>query len=428
MQLPIVELYQRYLIQRNVTIDSRRVPPKAIFFALKGPCSDGHIFAQQALDHGASYAVIEDARYKQDERYLLVENVLDTLQALAAYHRKQLEIPIIGITGSSGKTTTKELIHAVLCRRYVTIATQGNLNNHIGVPLTILDMDAQTEIGVVEMGASHVGEIAQLCVIARPTHGLITNIDHVHIEGFGSLEGVIKGKRELYDYLLQNNGVVLVNTTNAILRRITQFFPRVITYPQSQDFYSCRLVKEDPFLVYQGENAQVVRSQLLGRYHLDNIAAALCVAKFFHIDEIDANRAIQNYQPNSNRSQIIHKGTNTIFLDAYNANLTSTKGAIRTFHLMSAVSRVLILGDMAELGTESKEAHRALVHFTMQGNYEAILLCGPRMGTARQHNPKAWHFSKKKLVKYLAKKKFSNTVFLIKGSRFLQLETLIPFI
>jgi UDP-N-acetylmuramoyl-tripeptide--D-alanyl-D-alanine ligase len=401
--------------------------PHALFFALKGPHFDGNAFAEQALEKGASYAVIDNVQYKKDARYILVDDVLVTLQKLASHHRKQLKIPIIGITGSSGKTTTKELIQAVLCSRYVVTATQGNLNNHIGVPLTVLAMDVKTEIGVVEMGANHVGEIAQLCAIAQPTHGLITNIGHVHIEGFGSFEGVIKGKSELYAYLLQSNGVIFANTTDPVLQRITAPLKvQVVTYPQQQDFFHCKLVKESPFVVYQSVNRQVIHSQLLGRYHFDNIAVALCVAKYFRVVEEAANEAIQNYQPSSNRSQIIKKGSNTILLDAYNANLESVKGAIQALHVMPAVHRVLILGDMAELGQESEEAHRALGRFTTQANYKSVLLCGPHMIFAQKANSHALHFHKKEdLAIYLEQQRFENTALLIKGSRFLQLETLV---
>jgi UDP-N-acetylmuramoyl-tripeptide--D-alanyl-D-alanine ligase len=426
---PIADLYQRYLVHRNTTTDSRHVTPHTLFFALKGPHFDGNAFAEQALAKGASYAVIDNVQYKKDARYILVDDVLGTLQRLASHHRKQLKIPIIGITGSSGKTTTKELIQAVLRGRYNVTATQGNLNNHIGVPLTVLAIDEKTEIGIVEMGANHVGEIAQLCKVAMPTHGLITNIGHVHIEGFGSFEGVIKGKSELYDYLYRHNSVVFTNATDTILSHMSKRFVRPITYPQQQDFYHCKLVSANPYVIYQSANGQVTSSQLLGRYHFYNIAAALCVAKYFKIDEADANEAIRNYQPSNNRSQLIKKESNTILLDAYNANLESVEGAIQVLHAMPAAHKVLILGDMAELGQESEEAHRSLGRVTTQAVYKAVLLCGPRMEVAKEQNPGALYFPEKEaLVAYLERQVFSDTAFLIKGSRFLQLETLVASI
>jgi UDP-N-acetylmuramoyl-tripeptide--D-alanyl-D-alanine ligase len=425
----IAYLYQAYLAHRNVTTDSRHITPNALFFALKGPNFDGNAFAEQALEKGAAYAVIDSAQYQKDARYILVEDVLVTLQRLAHHHRQQLKIPIIGITGSSGKTTTKELIQAVLRSRYNVTATQGNFNNHIGVPLTVLAIDDKTEIGIVEMGANHVGEIAQLCEIAMPTHGLITNIGHVHIEGFGSFEGVIRGKRELYDYLFRHNGVVFVNTTDTLLGRITKPFTHVVTYPQRKDFYHCKLVSTHPYVVFQSENGQVTSSQLLGHYHFDNMAAALCVGKYFGVDEQRANEAIQNYQPSNNRSQVITKGSNIILLDAYNANLESVKGAIQALHAMPTAHKALILGDMAELGTETEAAHRALVYCTTQAVYKAVLLCGPHMMAAQEANTGALYFPQKEaLATYLEQQVFRDTAFLIKGSRFLQLETLVASI
>lgn len=425
----ILALYEHYLVHRRVAMDSRQVTPQSLFFALRGPRFDGHAFAEQALLQGASYAVIDDPRYKKDERYIMVEDVLGALQQLATHHRQQLSIPIIGITGSSGKTTTKELIQAVLCSRYHVTATKGNLNNHIGVPLTLLAMDSKTEIGVVEMGANHVGEIARLCTMAMPTHGLITNVGRVHIEGFGSLEGVIKGKGELYDYLHQHQATVFVNTTDPTLSRMVSPLTRRITYPQRQDFCHCSLVSESPEVVYQSSSGQVVHAQLLGRYHLNNIASALCVAQYFQVDERQANAAIQAYRPSNNRSQIIKKGSNTILLDAYNANLASTQEAIRSLHLLSAEHRVLILGDMAELGAESIAAHSTLVRLTAQRRYAAVFLCGPCMEAASVENTQALYFPEKALLAtHLARQWFSDTAFLIKGSRFLRLETLVEAI
>src|SRR3569623_2004339 len=418
--MSISQLYKLYLTHRSVTIDSRKITPHAIFFALKGPNFDGNTFAHQALKEGASYAVIDDARYNTDARCILVDHTLMTLQRLASHHRKQLKIPIIGLTGSSGKTTTKELIQAVLRSRYNVVATQGNFNNHIGVPLTLLAMNDKTEIGVVEMGANHIGEIAQLCQIAQPTHGLITNIGHVHIEGFGSFEGVIKGKSELYDYLRRHNRIVFINSLDPILSPMTSHFSQPICYPQQQDFYHGKLMQENPFVVYQSENGQIINSQLLGRYHFYNIVAALCLAKYFQVEESDANKTIQNYQPSNNRSQVITKGSNTILLDAYNANLESMKGAIQALHIMPAAHKILILGDMAEIGDETEEAHRALGYFASQTDCKEVLLCGPHMIAAKEVNLLALHFPQNVvLIAYLVLHKVEFTALLILGSRFL---------
>ncbi|XWN34641.1 MAG: UDP-N-acetylmuramoyl-tripeptide--D-alanyl-D-alanine ligase [Roseivirga sp.] len=419
-------LYEHYLAHGLVSTDSRRVPSQSLFFALKGARFDGNTFAEQALSQGAAYAIIDNEKYKKDERYILVEDVLPTLQQLAHHHRKQLDIPVLAITGSSGKTTTKELIHAVLRCRYHTVATQGNLNNHIGVPLTLLAVDTSAEIAVIEMGANHVGEIALLCEIAMPTHGLITSIGHVHIEGFGSFEGVIKGKSELYDYLESHGGEIFVNAADPILSKVTQRCAQPIRYPRRQDFCHCELVEESPSVVYKSENGQVVTSHLLGHYHFYNIAAALCIAKYFEVDETTANQAITNYQPSNNRSQLIKKGSNTILLDAYNANLESVQGVIRALDLIPSARKVLILGDMAELGEETEAAHQTLVHLTTQANYQAVLLCGPQMIAAQKTNPEALYFpDKEALQSYLQQQNFINTAFLIKGSRSLQLETIV---
>ena len=420
------KLYEHYLAYRNVVIDSRLVTPQAIFFALRGSRSDGHDFAEQALERGASFAVIDDGRYRQDDRYILVEDVLVALQQLARWHRTRLRIPVVSITGSSGKTTTKELIQAVLSCRYTAKATQGNLNNHIGVPLTLLSIDKAVEVAVVEMGANHVGEIAELCSIAMPTHGLITNVRRVHLEGFGSLEGVRQGKGELYDYLLQHNGKVFVNAADPLVCAMGERFEEPMYYPRSQDYYHCELVAADPFVSYKSELGEVVTSNLLGEHQFENVAAALCVAKCFGVDETEANKAISSYVPSNNRSQIVKKGSNLIVLDAYNSNLDSVRGAIQALNLLPSDHKVLVLGDMAELGEESEEAHRTIGYLTMQAPYKAVLLCGPKMIVAKAVNPDALHFPQKEdLLAYFEKQSFERTAFLIKGCRLLHLETLI---
>lgn len=425
----IKALYELYLTYPNISTDSRCVTPSATFFALKGPNFDGNAFATQALAKGAAYAVIDDAQYKQDERYILVDDALKALQGLASFHRRQLKIPIIAITGSNGKTTTKELTQAVLSQQYKSYATQGNLNNHIGVSLSLLAINQSVEIAVIEMGANHVGEIAQLCAIAMPTHGLITNIGHAHLEGFGGFEGVIRGKSELYDYLLGHNGQVFINSTNSILSNMGRRFEASIYYPQQQDFYHCKLVKEDPYVVYKSENGQIVSTQLLGKHHFNNIATALCIAKYFGVDESRANQAIQTYQPRNNRSQVIKKGSNIILLDAYNANPEAVKGAIRAFQFIQADHKVLILGDMNELGEESARFHQELVELTTQTAYQEVILCGLHLEAAQANNSEALHFRQKKdLEVYLKRRNFEDTAILIKGSRTLQLETLVALI
>ena len=425
----IARLYEKYLIYPNVSIDSRSISLGTIFFALRGPNFNGNAFAEQALAQGAAYAVIDDAQYKQGERYILVGDTLKALQALANFHRRQLKIPIIAITGSYGKTTTKELIQAVLSQQYKSYATQGNRNNHIGVPLSLLAIDSSVKIAVIEMGANHIGEIAQLCTMAMPTHGLITNVGHVHLEGFGNLEGVIKGKSELYDYLLHHHGQVFINSAHAILNDMGQGFEVPILYPQQHDFYHCQFIQARPYVVYRSEKAQIITTQLLGEYNFYHIAAALCIGKYFGIDEHIANQAIQAYRPCNNRLQVIKKGSSIILLDAYNASLESVKSAIHAFQFIQATHKVLILGDMHELGKERIRFHQELVTLTNQIAYREVILYGPNLGMAKAANPQALHFlDKKALESYLKNSDLEDSAILIKGSRTLQLETLVPFI
>jgi UDP-N-acetylmuramoyl-tripeptide--D-alanyl-D-alanine ligase len=423
---PLESLYEIYLQHPYISTDSRVVKTDSIFFSLQGPNFNGNKFAESALKQGAAYAVIDDISYQQDERYLLVKDVLTTLQELAKFHRRQLNIPVIGITGSSGKTTTKELLYAVLAKKYRTYATQGNLNNHIGVPLSILSIRPSIEVAVIEMGANHQKEIAQLCEIAMPTHGLITNIGPVHIEGFGGIEGVMKGKGELYDYLTQQGGQVFVNSTDQRLLQMSQRLKQSIYYPQANDDYTCSLVQADPFLIYQDRHEKTIKTQLLGKHQFNNIATALCVGYYLGVEEEAANQAIRNYQPLPNRCQLIHRGNNTILLDAYNANPEAMKAAIQTLQSLPFPHKILILGDMNELGEDAASFHEELVLLTTQYNYQAVLLHGPHMKTAQIHNLQAVYFKQKEdLVAYIKQANFQNAAILIKGSRSLQLESLL---
>ena len=344
-----------------VSTDTRNIPEGAIFFALKGPSFNANEFALEALDKGAAFAVIDEETYQKDDRMVLVEDVLQTLQELAQYHRQQLKIPVIGLTGSNGKTTTKELIREVLSQKYKVLATEGNLNNHIGVPLTLLSIDPEIEIAIIEMGANHIGEIARLSEIAQPTHGLITNIGKAHIEGFGGFEGVIRGKSELYHYLIQRGGEVFVNSQDEVLSNMAKRFDKPYFYPAPGDYLTCTLVDADPFVTYENESGTLVKTQLIGTYNFSNIAAAICLGKFFDIPEKEADAAIARYVPTNNRSQIIRKGTNTIILDAYNANPDSMEAALENLKAMKAEDKVVILGDMFELGEESEAEHRRIV-------------------------------------------------------------------
>lgn len=423
-------IYSKYLKYPQISFDSRADVSNTIFFALKGECRDGNVFASQALEKDAAYVIIDDpCYYQEDRRYILVEDTLETLQQLAKFHRSQLSIPIIAITGSNGKTTTKELLYAVLSQRYKCYATLGNLNNHIGVPISLLSIKRSTEIAVIEMGANHIGEIDQLCKIAQPTHGIITNIGHAHLEGFGGIDGVIKGKSELYSYLRQHGGIPFINSTDPVLLNVANGFLNPIYYPQKNDFYYCELIEANPYVVYKSEQDKRVITQLIGKHHFYNVAAALCVGKYFGVEPNMAHAAIQAYRPSNNRSQLIKKGSNIILLDAYNANPASVRAALEAFACLKSIYKILILADMNELGEESLSFHQDIVKQTAQQHYDAILLYGPFMEKSCSYNSKALHFKQiYDLQAYLNSHKFSNTAFLLKGSNSYHLERLLDFI
>lgn len=431
MNIDIEKLYNIYLNSRTISTDTRKITPGSVFFALKGERFNGNSFARQALEAGASYVVIDEAEYAADEKYILVENVLQTLQQLANYHRRQLTIPFIGITGSNGKTTTKELINAVLSRKYKTYATRGNLNNHIGVPLTLLAITNEIEIAIIEMGANKVGDIAELVSICEPTHGLITNIGRAHLEGFGGIEGVKKGKGELYDFLQFRNGVVFVNALNETLENMirTRYFGEIVHYPRVGDFMACEMLSSSPFVTYRSENGDMIQTHLSGAHNFENIATALCVGKYFEVSAEEANLAVSGYISDNNRSQIVNKGSNTVYLDAYNANPTSMQASLEHFMTIEASNKVVILGDMFELGEESETEHRNIGRVVAKGNFTKVLLCGKRMQAAVEANPQAYYFLDKfSLNNWLQENKIENAQILVKGSRGMGLETILDLL
>ncbi len=425
MQNSIEFLYQKYLECRHVSTDSRAPQEQSLFFALNGPNFKGAKFASTALEKGAKYAVVDDAAMAADNVFV-VEDTLQALQDLACHHRRQLSIPVIGITGSNGKTTTKELIYAVLSQKFNTLYTQGNLNNHIGVPLTLLRIKPEHDMAIIEMGANHIGEIALLSSIAMPTHGMITNIGKAHLEGFGSLEGVARGKSELYVHLLNSGGTVFVNTGNEHLMRMSRRIEDKVTYPGPEDFYHSELLEASPYVVYKDEEGNVVRTQLVGSYNYENMAAAACIGKYFGVPLTKANEAIANYSPVNNRSQVLQKGSNTIILDAYNANPTSMAAAVRNFGSMNAPKKVVILGDMFEMGTESEAEHRTLGEVVAEQPFNTVLLCGKDMKYAAEVNENFLYFeTKPALQQWLQGHPVSDSYVLIKGSRGMGLETLV---
>ena len=425
MQNNIAFLYQKYLECRHVSTDSRATQDQSLFFALNGPNFKGAKFALAALEKGARYAVVDDPA-NAAENVFVVEDTLQALQELARHHRRQLSIPVIGITGSNGKTTSKELVHAVLSRKFNTLYTQGNLNNHIGVPLTLLRIRPEHEMAIIEMGANHIGEIELLCSIALPTHGLITNIGKAHLEGFGSLEGVARGKSELYVHLLNAGGTVFLNTGNEHLQRMSRRIGHKITYPAPGDFYHSELLEASPYVVYRDEENNTVQTQLVGSYNYENMAAAACIGKYFGVPLQQANEAIAGYSPVNNRSQVLQKGSNTIILDAYNANPTSMAAAIRNFGAMNAVHRVVILGDMFELGQESEAEHRAIGETVAAQPFDTVLLCGKDMRYAAAAKTGFHHFeTKQELQQWLQEHPVTESAVLVKGSRGMGLETLL---
>lgn len=417
----IAQLHQLYSQTYLVDTDTRKIRKGSMFFCLKGDNFNGNEFAEEALKSGANYVVIDEEKYKTNPNAILVENVLETLQKLANFHRKQLTIPIISLTGSNGKTTTKELINAVLSKKYSTSATAGNLNNHIGVPLTLLSMTPKTEIGIVEMGANHLKEIAFLCSIAEPTYGLITNFGKAHLEGFGSAEGVIKAKSELYDFLRSNKGTVFINTDDELQVKqsaginAVEFSSKVIKFMEA-----------NPFVKVEFKNT-LIESNLIGKYNYNNIAVAVAVGNYFKISETDIKMAIESYIPTNNRSQIIQKGSNKIIMDAYNANPSSMQAALENFAQLKDENKVVFLGDMFELGKDSKMEHEKIANLVASYNFSKVFLIGKAFSATGAKNA----FLSESYESFKNSTNYSNinkSTILIKGSRGMALERLLDLL
>jgi UDP-N-acetylmuramoyl-tripeptide--D-alanyl-D-alanine ligase len=417
----IAQLYQLYRETYLVDTDTRKIRKGAIFFALKGDNFNGNEFAEEALKNGSNYVVIDEEKYKTNPKTILVENVLETLQKLANFHRKQLAIPIISLTGSNGKTTTKELVNAVLSKKYVTAATTGNLNNHIGVPITLLSMTPKTEIGIVEMGANHLKEIEFLCKIAEPTYGLITNFGKAHLEGFGSFEGVIKAKSELYDFLRLNKGTVFINTDDELQVKKAAGI-NAVEFSNN----SIKFLEADPFVKVQFKNT-LIESNLIGKYNYNNIAVAVAVGNYFDISETDIKIAIENYIPVNNRSQLIQKGTNKIILDAYNANPSSMQAALENFAQLKDENKVVFLGDMFELGKDSNMEHEKIANLVTSYRFSKVFLIGKAFSATGAKNAfvSESYESFKNSTNY---SNINNATILIKGSRGMALERLLDLL
>ena len=418
-------LYESFLESRSVTTDTRKVNTGDLFFALKGPNFNGNAFAEKALEMGASFVIVDEAEVVKDDRYILVDDVLTTLQDLANLHRRTLGMPILAITGSNGKTTTKELVNAVMSKKYKTYATVGNLNNHIGIPLTLLAMDESTEFGIVEMGANHQKEIASYCTIVEPNYGLINNVGKAHLEGFGGFEGVKIGKGELYQYLFDTNGIAFIHSKNEDLMGMSPFESPIL-YGRNSDFYSAKFLKSDPFVAFIAGNEELVETKLIGDYNFDNILAALCIGKYFGVPSIAANKAIEEYDPTNNRSQIVKTEKNELILDSYNANPTSMRAAIENFASLQKGNKVLVLGDMYELGEESEQEHAIIGALLNLLSDTKVILIGKHMRAAFKECASAHYFeTKDTAVEYLKGNLITESTILLKGSRGMGLETLI---
>ncbi|MDN3205060.1 UDP-N-acetylmuramoyl-tripeptide--D-alanyl-D-alanine ligase [Algoriphagus sediminis] len=426
-------LYQLYLKSTGVSTDTRKIKRGNLFFALKGPNFNANEFAEKALEMGASTVVIDDPKYfvEDDDRYFLAEDALEMLQKLANHHRKQLKIPVIGLTGSNGKTTSKELLHAVLSKKYKTAATVGNLNNHIGVPLTLLAIGDEHEMAIIEMGANKQGDIQELCEIAEPTHGFITNIGKAHLEGMGGPEGVLKTKTELYQHLRANHGTVFINSQDPILSNMIKRFEKPILYPAKGDFMEVEFLEANPFVKFkvEGSNEEHL-SFLIGGYNFGNIAIALTIGKFFDVPMDQAVKAVIDYKPENMRSQLIQKRSNLIILDAYNANPSSMEGAIRTFGGMTGKKhKMIILGDMFEMGEHAESEHRRLGEIVSEYQIDKICFTGKLVVSALEKAPKALYFPDPfSLRNWLEDSKLEDYLILIKGSRGMKLESLVDFI
>lgn len=422
----IQTLYQKFLQCKTISTDTRQIVPGSMFIALKGPKFNANTFADEALQKGAACAVVDEPAFAKGDNYFLATDGLQSLQQLATHHREQLKIPVIGLTGSNGKTTSKELLHAVLAVKYRTFATKGNLNNHIGVPLSILSIDSSFEMAVIEMGANHVGEIAALTQMAKPTHGFITNIGKAHIGTFGGFENIVRAKSELYDYLISHGGQAFVNSQNPTLRSMAGRFLSPKFYPAMGDYYHAELISADPYIKFKAENGDEVQTKLIGTYNFENIAAALCIGKFFGVDPQMANKAVAHYEPENMRSQVVKKGTNTIILDAYNANPSSMAAAVENLATMNSKRKVLILGDMYELEGESEKEHRDIGKLIREKGFKDVFLVGALFRSALTEMPGAKHFdTKQSLMEELKQKPLTNATILIKASRGMGLETIV---
>ncbi len=427
--MELASLYEIYLRHPRIQTDTRKLRKGDLFFALKGPNFNGNEFALPALENGAAYVVVDETPGVEDERIIEVPDVLTTLQQLASYHRLKLDIPILAITGSNGKTTTKELVTAGLRTRFCTYATEGNLNNHIGVPLTILRIGSDAELAVIEMGANHQKEIASYCEIARPTHGLITNCGKAHIEGFGGEEGVRKGKGELFEFLRDTGGLVFRNSELSYLATMAEGIAQQITYGTHNAHIPGRIIGANPFLevaVLKSGAECTIRTQLVGDYNFPNVMAAVAVGLHFGVSIDSLRAAIENYQPDNSRSQFVDRGGNKVILDAYNANPTSMRAAISNFAAQSMPEKMLWIGAMKEMGEDEVREHQELVDFIQNFRWSDVILVGKEFEHIR--HPFTWYCDSGAAAAEIKKQQLTGASILIKGSRGSKMELMLEAI
>jgi UDP-N-acetylmuramoyl-tripeptide--D-alanyl-D-alanine ligase len=441
--MTVSEIYQCYLSCRTISTDTRKINPDSMFFALKGANFNGNLFAAEALQKGAKYVVIDEKEIlptTHKEKYILVDNVLETLQQVATYRRKQFNIPFIAIVGSNGKTTTKELLKEVLAQKYRVYATEGNLNNHIGVPITLLTMPADTEIAVIEMGANRLGDNAELCQFAAPTHGIATNVGQDHLEGFGNIENVFRSQTELYDYLIKTNGMIIVNSTDDLLAHAAKRrckAENISWYGTKGDFSYLKLVTLNPFVVYENEENKPIQTQLIGEYNLPNMMVAAAFGKLFGVEVAKIDAAIAHYKPSNNRSQWIETPNYKIISDAYNANPSSMKVALSNLAAINTTNtnntshiknnyKTAILGDMFEMGEESLDKHREIMAFAQTLEIDKLIFCGKDFQAVYEPHEKSLCFENKTALQtWLATHTLPHGYLLLKASRGIGLETLL---
>lgn len=422
----IEQLYGIYLEHPSVQTDTRKLQKGDLFFALKGPNFNANEFATKAIASGAAYAIVDEAPATPDPSIIVVDDVLQTLQALAKYHRQQFNIPFIAITGSNGKTTTKELVHTVLATTYKTYTTEGNLNNHIGVPITILRVKKDAQMAVIEMGANHQREIASYCEYTLPTHGIITNCGKAHLEGFGGIEGVRKGKGELYDHLRANGGTAFVMWDYDYLHDMSRGIQHIVKYGTAEGDVTGTAARSEPFLevsITKGADISTISTQLVGAYNLPNVLVAVTAGKYFNVPDEAIKSSIETYTPSNSRSQLVEKDGNKIILDAYNANPSSMKLAIENFAKLEAHNKVLMLGGMMELGDESLEEHKMIVDLIGQYPWKDVVLVGGDF--LKVPHPFRQFSNSREAAQWFREKNMQSSYILIKGSRSMQMEKVL---